>query len=83
MIDSRLITVEEAQAMLPQVGARLWKVPTLHKSLGMTESGLRPCVVTYVNREHLWFEVLFEDYGYAESYKVPELKLGPKGGWPT
>lgn len=75
-----LISVEDAQAMLPEAGDELLRIPTLHKSLGLTQSPLRPCVVEYVNREHLWYMVRFED-GYTECYKVPALELGPKGGY--
>lgn len=69
-----LISVEEARSMLPKVGDRLLRVPTLHKSLSMTRAKPHLCTVTHVNRERLWYSVRFDRYGYTESYKVPELE---------
>lgn len=73
-----LISKEDAQAMLPQVGDRLILAPTLHKGLGNTVAMPRPCVVEYVNREHLWFKVRF-DLGFTECFRVPETTVSTRG----
>lgn len=71
---------ETAQALLPEVGTRMVRIPNLHKSLGLTEMKPCACVVEYVNKEHLWYTVRFEN-GFTESYKVPEIEPDKKGGW--
>lgn len=73
-----LISKEEAQAMLPQVGDELILAPTLHKGLGRTLAMPRQCVVEYVNREHLWYMVRF-DLGFSECFHVPEAEIGSRG----
>lgn len=74
-----LISVEDARAMLPKVGDRLVLAPTLHKGLGNTLSLPKPCVVEYVNEEHLWYKVRF-DLGFTECFHVPETEMGVRGG---
>lgn len=74
-----LLTPEFLQAKLPQVGDRLVEKPNLGKSLGCCDVSPRPCVVTYVNPEHLWYMVEFEN-GLRDCYKLPKLKFGPGGG---
>lgn len=71
-----MLTKEEVRAMLPKVGDRRMEVPTI---LGdkMYNKEPRPCVVTYVNRRHMWYEVKFKD-GTRESFKLPHIKEGPK-----
>ena len=73
-----LISKEEAQAMLPQVGDTLVLAPTLHKGLGNTLSMPRQCVVEFVNREHLWYMVRF-DLGFTECFYVPETSHSVQG----
>ena len=73
-----LISIKRARKMLPKVGDKMARVPTLYKSPGMTDLPLLPCVVDYVNVEHLWYRVRFES-GLRECYKVPELETRPKG----
>lgn len=68
------LTVEDCQAMLPQVGERLTRVPTLHKSLGTCTAAPQPCVVEYVNTPHRWYMVRFEKTGLRECYKLPRVK---------
>lgn len=67
-----LVPKSVIQAMLPQVGDELIRRPTWSKHLGMCTYPLRPCVVVYVNTEHLWYTVQFEA-GYRQCYKVPEV----------
>lgn len=73
---------EELQAMLPEVGDRLTRVPTYVKMGWEQQQSAtpQPCVVEYVNTEHLWYTVRFET-GRTESYKVPEVKDLNRGGW--
>lgn len=71
-----MITKEEVRAMLPRVGERRMEVPTVLKGEGYNKEP-RPCVVTYVNRRHLWYEVRFEN-GTRESYKLPRIEEGRK-----
>lgn len=70
------MTKEEIRAMLPSVGDRRMEVPTILADKSYNKKP-RPCVVTYVNRRHLWYEVKFED-GTRESYKLPRIEEGPK-----
>lgn len=75
-----MLTKKDVQNMLPKVGDKMRKKPTLLRAGGQAEE--RPaqdCVVVEVNREHLWYRVRFES-GAHECYKVPEDKLGPQGG---
>lgn len=77
-----LLTPREIRETMPQVGDKLIRRPTLGKSLGFTEqAGPQECVVTYVHPQNLWYEVQFPN-GTRESYKLPDLKLGPNGGYP-
>lgn len=62
-----LISVEDTRAMLPKVGDRLILAPTLHKGLKNCAMLPRPCVVEYVNEEHLWYQVRF-DLGFTECF---------------
>lgn len=60
---------------LPKVGDRLKKMPFLGADhTGMVNRDGRDCVVTYVNAEHLWYEVEFQGAlgPYRECYKLPE-----------
>lgn len=66
------ISVAEARGLLPQVGDRLERVPSLIKMPGRPTPPPRMCTVVEVNREHLWYRVVFDKTGYSECYKVPE-----------
>ena len=73
-------TVENLKTKLPNVGDLLIKAPVTGKLLGICSSREpRRCKVTYVNREHLWYQVQFES-GYREVYKLPESGFVPGGG---
>lgn len=56
---------------LPKVGDRLMRIMT-NTSLD-SEDNYRPepCVVTYVNEQHNWYEVEFTDSGIKECYNFP------------
>ena len=71
-----MMTKEEVRDQLPRVGDRRMEVPTIlrDKSYGREP---QPCVVTYVNRLHMWYEVRFEN-GTRESYKLPRIEEGRK-----
>ena len=64
---------ENLQALLPKVGDSLMKIPTMNKERGLKDPPPLPCKVEYVNRDHLWYQVRFNN-GYTECYKVPELE---------
>ena len=64
---------EDLQALLPEVGDRLMKKPTMDKAAGMSDPPPLPCVVEYVHRDHMWYMVRFWK-GYTECYKVPEIE---------
>lgn len=53
---------------LPKVGDRLIR----HLDLGVEGKKLYPCVVTYVNKSHSWYQVTF-DSGIRACFKVPEV----------
>lgn len=73
-------TVENLKTKLPNVGDLLIKVPVTGKLLGICATREpRRCKVTYVNREHLWYQVQFES-GYREVYKLPESSFVPQNG---
>lgn len=65
------ISLEEARELLPEVGDRLERAPTLSKMHYRWQQAPRPCTVVEVNRKHLWYRVVF-DNGLTECYKVPE-----------
>lgn len=74
-----LITLEQAQALLPKVGEVRWERPTADETSGMSIPKARQkCVVVDVRPEHLWYTVQFEN-GIKESYKVPRPKTGGGG----
>lgn len=63
------MTKEEIRNMLPRVGDRRMEVPTVMKGKSYSREP-QPCVVVYVNRSHLYYEVQFAN-GVRESYKLP------------
>lgn len=71
-----MMTKEEIRDQLPHVGDRRMEVPTILAEKSYNKEA-RPCVVTYVNRRHLWYEVKFQD-GTRESYKLPRIEGGRK-----
>ena len=48
------------------------EVPTVLRDKSYSREP-QPCVVTYVNRRHLWYEVKFKN-GIRECYKLPRVK---------
>ena len=71
---------EGYKALLPKVGEILTRKPHLHKSLGIESPTPKTCVVVYVNADHLWYRVRF-DNGTYECYKVPHIEDAARGGW--
>lgn len=71
-LDKNSIDPKEIILRMPKVGQRLYRTLTTYIH---SEDKLKPqlCHVTYVNKEHLWYEVEFEIEGkhYKESYKLP------------
>lgn len=63
------MTKEEIRNMLPRVGDRRMEVPTVLREKGYNTRAM-PCVVVYVNRSHMYYEVQFEN-GVRECYKPP------------
>ena len=67
-----MYTKEDLQAMLPEVGDRLMRVPVVHSLDKTQQAGMpRACTVVEVNRERLWYRVRFDRTGYCVCYKVP------------
>ena len=79
----RLLSREEMEAMLPNVGDIRMERPTIDESTtpkgAFRETPARRCVVEEVHREHLWYRVRFENTGLCECYIVPAVKKPPGG----
>lgn len=76
-----LLTPDDVRASLPKVGDELMRRPSYYYGF-YSRYDLnveRPCVVTYVHPEHLWYSVRFVQSGIVESYKLPDLNVGPMG----
>lgn len=59
---------------IPSVGDRRFEsflVRTLHGAYVLSPP--EPCVVTYVNRMHRWYEVRFERMGFCCGFKFDDL----------
>lgn len=71
-LDKNILDPKEIILRMPKVGQILYRTPTTYIH---SEDKLKPqlCHVTYVNKEHLWYEVEFEIEGkrHKESYKLP------------
>lgn len=66
--------VYEAERLLPKVGAKLKRIPTIVCTNGWTpKDDAQDCEVVEVNRAHLWYRVRFNELGFTECYKVPEV----------
>lgn len=66
----------EAERLLPKIGNKLRKAPTIVHLRGLSQEGkVQECEVVEVNRPHLWYRVQFEN-GFTECYKVPDLPAG-------
>lgn len=76
-----LLTPDEVRDTMPCVGDELMRKPTFYYGF-YSRYDLnveRPCVVTYVHPKHLWYSVRFKKSGIIESYKLPDLNVGPMG----
>ena len=63
---------EEARRLLPRAGDILYREPTIQGYMVDSERTLRKCRVTYVNYEHLWYEVEFLESGFRQGFKAVE-----------
>lgn len=71
---------QDARRLLPRVGDKLRKAPTIICTRGLlVESKAQECEVVEVNLAHLWYRVKFKN-GFTECYKVPETRDDRKGG---
>ena len=74
------MNIQDAQNLLPKVGDKMRKAPTLVGSTGLTHTAeVQECEVVEVNPRGLWYRVQFENGG-TECYKVPKLKDAKTGG---
>lgn len=56
---------------LPKVGDRLMRIMS-STVLGSQADRPERCIVTYVNKEKSYYQVMFEDSGIKECYRVPD-----------
>lgn len=73
-LDHNVLSIDTVRAMLPHVGQRLLRKPTIHVRDIKEQVKNVPCTVTYVNRDHLWYEVEFDmqpGKKFRECYKLP------------
>ena len=74
------MTMKDAQNLLPKVGDKLRKAPTIVHLRGLIQTAeVQECEVVEVHRDHLWYRVKFKN-GFTECYKVPEEKPTAGGG---
>lgn len=72
----QLLDKEGVMNSLPKVGDERMEISETHATNCHTvDSDPRPCVVTYVNPKHLWYEVQFKegDFTWKECYKMPAV----------
>lgn len=60
-------------AKLPRVGERRLEYMTILRE-NRKDAPPEPCIVTEVNRAHLWYRVRFDSTGFHECYKLPRPK---------
>lgn len=58
---------------LPKVGDRLWLIMTASQYDADVMYRADQCIVTYVNLDHNWFQVIFPDIQIKECYKTPRF----------
>ena len=68
------ISLDEARDMLPKLGETLHREPLIMGYGCESERAMQECVVTYVNRAHLWYEVKFKSSGIKQGFKAIEPK---------
>jgi hypothetical protein len=75
-------TPETAAALLPPIGKQMQRIPRALQSEGPHQRGqVHPCTVVEVNPQKLWFRVRYDDLGFCECIKVPDVQLQRAGGW--
>lgn len=62
------MTAETVRKQLPKVGDKLYKTMETGRSFGLGVPRRTKCRVTYVNTDHLWYEVEFPS-GIRQGYK--------------
>lgn len=73
---------------LPRHGDWLMRVIFNHEADASDTYNVHPCVVTYVNEAHHWYQVWFPEYDIRECYNLPMfdhaiLKGATYGGTPV
>lgn len=64
---------------VPQVGdRRMESFITRGDNTPCKLSNPEPCVVTYVNYQHRWYEVYFERFGFRSGYKFDDSGADPR-----
>lgn len=58
---------------LPKIGDMLKRIDTALTFPPLWSYDPKPCVVTYVNEAHHWYEVQFLETGYKECYNLPDF----------
>ena len=59
---------------IPKVGDRLMASFTVKGDYTSCKlSDPEPCIVTYVNYQHRWYEVYFERFGFYCGYKFDDI----------
>jgi hypothetical protein len=71
------LNLDDVRKMLPKVGDKRREMPTIDEAnswAGTYTKKPARCTVIYVNTEHLWYRVRFEN-GLTECYKMPKGTL--------
>lgn len=63
----------ELMKKLPKVGDRRLEPMTILRER-RADVPPEPCVVVYVNQDHLWYRVRFLNAGWHECYKLPRTE---------
>lgn len=76
-LDRDCLHKENLMEKLPSIGDTLTHIPTI-LTVGNVRCKIKPCEckVTYVNKEKLWYEVIFTEgpiIGIKECYHLPKI----------
>ena len=55
---------------LPRVGDRIMRPMSCNQI--WKDDEIKPCIITYVNKDKNWYQVTFVNNGIKECYKVPD-----------
>jgi hypothetical protein len=79
-LPAKCYTRADAEALLPAVGTKMRRIPSMLQSEGSNKKGSpQRCTVKAVSRPGLWFRVFYEDLGFSECIKVPDVQLQAGG----